>query len=212
MTGRSQGITMIAMGLYSIKPAFQKFLSPARKFLVRHHIGPTAINIAGLFASVAMALAVVFFEKSPDLLLVLPLGAFVRTACNALDGLVARELKVASSFGEVLNEFIDRINDTLIFGSLIFLPSVHVHIGVITLSFILLNSYLSILSKAAGGSRRYEGILGKADRMLWLGAAALLIWWTGTSEWWNHFLIFIAAGTFFTMGQRFIATQEELSR
>jgi phosphatidylglycerophosphate synthase len=134
-----------------------------------------------------------------------------RTACNALDGLVARRLGVASNFGEVLNELIDRFSDSTLFISIYFLDVTNNSLALFTLVVILLNSFLSILSKAAGGSRRYNGIVGKADRMIYMSIAALAVLITGRQQIWNYFLWFILVTTTITFLQRFIATRRELT-
>jgi len=104
--------------------------------------------------------------KNLLLLLYIPLIAFVRTALNALDGMVARSLKIKNQqWGEVLNEFCDRLSDVALFLGLTFASYTNHNLGFIVIILILLNSYLSILSKAAGGSRQYGGFMGKADRM-----------------------------------------------
>ena len=144
-------------------------------------------------------------------LLYIPFMSFARTACNALDGMVARELKVKNQeFGEVLNEFFDRISDAAIFFALAIASYTNIILGASVTIFILLNSYLSIVSKAAGGSRQYKGIMGKADRMIYLGFMAVIILITKDYSWANYTLYFIGAGTIITTIQRFIYTKREL--
>lgn len=200
------------MGIYSIKPKFQKKLRFLEDIFVNHNIGPTAINLLGLISSVVTAVAIYFSHDYAYLLLLVPFTTTFRTACNALDGLVSRRMGVASSFGEVLNEFIDRVSDTLIFGSVILLSATNDLLGVATLIVILWNSYLSILSKAAGGSRQYGGVMGKADRMIYISVAAVLVFATGKEEIWNYFLWFTIIGTAITLVQRFITTKNELKK
>jgi CDP-diacylglycerol--glycerol-3-phosphate 3-phosphatidyltransferase len=199
------------MGIYAIKPRFQQLLTPVKNALVRAKIHPTIINLAGLVLSLCAGVALYYSSEVPRLLLVVPIAGFVRTACNALDGLVSRELGVASGLGEVLNEFFDRISDSAFFLGLAFAPGINLRLGVITLTVILLNSYLSIVSKAAGGSRQYGGVMGKADRMIYIGSAAVLVLITGNTEIWQYFLWFVLVGTLVTMAQRFAAVKRELS-
>lgn len=201
---------MSVMGIYAIKPKFQKTLRPLENFLVNNKVHPTWVNIFGFgFAAIA-AVAVIGSQNNKWLLLLVPVAANARTACNALDGLVARRLGVADSFGEVLNEMIDRVNDTAIFVSLYYLDATNNNLALCTLIVILLNSFLSIVSKAAGGSRQYGGPVGKADRMIYLGVAAVLVLITGNGHIWNWFLGFILVGTLVTFVQRFTTTRSEL--
>lgn len=95
--------------------------------------------------------------------------------CNGLDGLVSRELGLASSVGEVYNELIDRVSDALIFLSVAYLPNTNNTLGFMTLLVILFSSYLGILSKSAGSERQYGGLTGKTDRIIYISIAGLSV-------------------------------------
>ena len=198
------------MGIYAIKPKFQSFLSPITNWLIKNKISPTTLNFFGLVLSILAGLCIYYSNLEPLFLLLIPLLVFIRTAVNALDGLVSRALGLASAFGEVLNEFLDRISDVFIFFSIALLEENLLVIGSVAVIVILLNSYLSIVSKAAGGKRQYGGIMGKADRMIYLGLFALVVFLTKNSELWKYFLWFILVGTVITLIQRFLTTKREL--
>lgn len=199
------------MGIYTIKPKFQKVLRPVEVALVRHKVHPTSINLFGLLCSLGAAVAIWQSPEYPWLLILVPILTTSRTACNALDGLVARGTGVADKFGEVLNEFIDRLSDSAIFlGLLLALPPENRLLATATLVSILLCSYLSILSKAAGGSRQYGGIMGKADRMIYISIAAIAVLIFDTQDIWIGFLWFTLFGTLITLTQRFVTTKQEL--
>jgi len=198
------------MGIYTIKPAFQKFLTPVKNLLVHYKVHPTTINVLGLICSIIMAFILLFHQSAPLTLLFVPVLAFVRTAFNALDGLVSRELHVASRFGEVLNEFIDRVSDALIFIFLGLSGPVSYVLASITTIVILLNSYLGIVSKAAGGSRQYGGLIGKADRMTYLSIASLLVLILKNEIVWNYLYLFLLIGTVISIMQRFKSIKKEL--
>ncbi|PIR87109.1 MAG: hypothetical protein COU11_02685 [Candidatus Harrisonbacteria bacterium CG10_big_fil_rev_8_21_14_0_10_49_15] len=198
------------MGIYSIKPKFQQLLSPVTSYLIRQRVHPTALNIAGLLFSLVTAACLYYSTQTPWLLVIVPIAVFIRTALNALDGQVSRSLGIASPFGEVLNEFLDRVSDAAIFFAIALLPTVDLILGSVTVIAILLNSYLSIASKAAGASRQYGGIMGKADRMIYLGLAALVVFVTSAGEFWNYFLWIILLGTLITLLTRFNKTKKEL--
>lgn len=199
------------MGIYSIKPKFQEMLKPFEKFLIKNKIHPTLINILALVLSIFGAFAFYYSDIFVRLLIYIPFMAFFRTALNALDGMVARRLKVKNqNFGEVLNEFMDRISDSLIFFGLALTSFTNLILGSTVIILILLNSYLSILSKAAGAKRQYGGIIGKADRMIYLGIMSVAILLTNDFKYGNYFLIFIGIGTLITMIQRFLQIKKEL--
>jgi CDP-diacylglycerol---glycerol-3-phosphate 3-phosphatidyltransferase len=200
------------MGIYAIKPKFQNALRPVAGLFIKIQIHPTYINLLGLMISLLMAFSLFMASTIPAAYWVLPVGAFLRTACNALDGMVARGLNVSSAVGEVYNEFMDRISDAAIF----FCVGLSHH-GEIALAFaatiaILINSYLGIIGKAAGGSRVYIGLIGKADRMILLGAMGIISFFTFSILYWNIFLIMILSGTCISMIQRLAAIKKELTK
>ena len=199
------------MGIYSIKPKFQKVLAPVKNLFIRFKVHPTTINILALIISIIGGILLYYSNRNVWFLILIPIIAFVRTALNALDGLVARKLKVKNQkFGEVLNEFIDRLSDVAIFIGLALTSYANFYLGSFAIIVILLNSYLSILSKAAGGARQYGGIMGKADRMFWLSVASILVLITGKFEIMNYLFVFLIVTTLITLIQRFKATKKEL--
>jgi CDP-diacylglycerol---glycerol-3-phosphate 3-phosphatidyltransferase len=200
------------MGIYAIKPAFQRTLKPLEQFLVRRKVHPTMINFAALVLSIAAGCALTYSGEYRWLLIGVPFIAFVRTAFNALDGMVARDLKVPNQgFGEVLNETFDRISDAAIFFGLALASYTNLTLGAIATIAILINNYLSIVSKAAGGSRQYGGVMGKADRMIVLGVGSVVILSTGYLRTGDIMLAIILIGTIITFGQRFLSVRRELT-
>jgi CDP-diacylglycerol---glycerol-3-phosphate 3-phosphatidyltransferase len=201
------------MKIYAIKSKFQKTLSPIKNLLVKFKIHPTYINFAALFVSILAGY--IFYKSSLNFLLLLwiPFLAFVRIALNALDGLVARELKVKNQqWGEVLNEFIDRLSDISFFLGIAFFGFTNALLVFITLITILLVSYLGILGKSAGGKRVYSGLMGKADRMFYLSVAAVLIVIFKNPIIINYLLLFILTLSIITIFQRIYTIKKELKK
>ena len=199
------------MRIYSIKPKFQKFLNPVKSIFVRLGVHPTTINILALLISLAGGLLIYYSSFNIWLLAYIPFIAFIRTALNALDGMVAREMKVGNQkFGEVLNEFIDRLSDTAFFLGIAFAAYVNASLAFGALVGVLLVSYIGIVGKAAGGSRQYVGLMGKADRMFWLSVACVAILIFGSLEIMNWFLWFVIVFSIITIFMRFFAIKKEL--
>ena len=198
------------MGIYAIKPKFQKALTPVANLFIKLRIHPTYINLLGLIISLVMAFSLLMATKIPAVYWILPAGAFLRTACNALDGIVARGLNVSSALGEVYNEFLDRVSDAAIFFCVGFSNHGEIALAFAATSCILINSYLGIIGKAAGGSRVYTGLIGKADRMILIGAMGIISFYRFEILYWNIFLIVILSGTCISMIQRLLAIKKEL--
>ena len=190
------------MGVYAIKPAFQRSLGGAEDWLVARRVHPDVLTLAALGLSAVGGALLYAAAWAPPLLLLVPLVAIGRTALNALDGLVARRTGLARPWGEVLNELCDRLADVALLGGLALAPTTDGRLGAAALVAVLLGSYLGVLSKAAGGPRQYGGVMGKADRMVYLALAAIIAGLAGQPQWLNAYLVVVLAGALATIAQR----------
>ena len=200
------------MGIYSFKPTFRKFLRPLKKLCIRLDLKPNHITAAGLLISLATGVVIYYSGQISVLLLLAPIGTILRLVLNALDGMVAEELKITSKFGEVLNEYFDRLSDIAIFVGLAFSKNVNNTLGLEAVVAVLLTSYIGIVGKAAGGRRQYGGFVGKADRMLYLGIMSIIVFIYKKPELWDYFLYFLITGSALTIVQRWKAITMELKK
>jgi CDP-diacylglycerol--glycerol-3-phosphate 3-phosphatidyltransferase len=197
-------------GIYQVKPAFQRSLRGIEDWLVERGVHPDLLTYAALVLSIGGGVALYLAPERPWLLLAVPAVAVVRTALNALDGLVAKRTGVARPWGEVLNEFCDRLADIALIGAVaLAAPSNHL-LGACVVVVMLLSSYLGILSKAAGGPRQYTGPMGKADRMILLAVFSVLGLFAPLDLVYNVLLIVILAGLVVTVVQRARLTFHDL--
>jgi CDP-diacylglycerol---glycerol-3-phosphate 3-phosphatidyltransferase len=197
-------------GIYQIKPAFQRSLGGTVEWLVARRVHPDWLTYLALVLSIGGGVCLFLAPDWPWLLVLIPLVAVIRTALNALDGLVAVRSGLARPWGEVLNEFCDRLADvSLLAGMALAGPAIHV-LGAATIVAMLLCSYLAILSKAAGGRRQYAGPMGKADRMALLAVMAPLGLIVPLDLVYNAFLGLVLVGLVVTIVQRGQATYDDL--
>lgn len=161
-------------GVYALKPWFVSRLRSCEDVLVAHGVSPDTITLAAVvvsaFAGTLIALGARFDQ--PLLWLgVLPLGV-IRLALNALDGSVARRIGRSSARGAALNELGDRGCDLALFVPLVAVaPAWVVFAGVAAFT---LTSTAGVMALAATGSRDTSGPMGKADRVVLLGLAAVV--------------------------------------
>ena len=161
------------MGIYTTKSRWQQALRPVVAFCVDKRIHPDVFIYAAL-ALAFVAGAAFFIAGSNHLWLCLvPPCVLLRLLLNLMDGQVARAMGLADAWGEVKNEFGDRIADMTIFLGLGFGGYADARLVTLTLALILMTSYLGILGKALGGPRIYGGIFGKGDRMISLALFTL---------------------------------------
>ena len=162
------------MGIYSVKPAFRRLLRPVVPRLVRAGISADALTWSGLVFSGMTGAALWLGRGGGAWLLAIPVGALLRTATNALDGLVAIEAGTARAFGEVFNEVADRAGDAVIFLPAMAVVGVPDPLVAATVAAVLITSFAGNAARGAGGERVYAGVMGKPDRMLLVGIAALV--------------------------------------
>jgi len=198
------------MGIYRIKPRFQRALRGIEVYLVRRRVHPDYVTFAALALSVFGGLCLLGTNVLGALGLLLIPVAIGRTALNALDGLVARGTGLARPFGEVLNEFCDRLADVSILTGVAFAHGSDARLGAVTIVVMLLSSYLGTAAKAAGGKRQYGGVMGKADRMIYLSVASLFAFLLPGLPIYLLYLAVVLAGLLYTIVQRMEATHADL--
>ena len=161
------------ISMYKIKPRFQQLLKPLLNVLYK--IGFTANGItwtAILFSAVIGSL--LWFFPNGHMLWIFPVALLLRMVLNALDGMMAKTYNMTSAAGEMLNELGDVISDAVMFFPLIKLTGVNLWCVLLFIFLATLNEFIGVLTKAATGTRRYDGPMGKSDRALVLGLTCLL--------------------------------------
>ena len=198
------------VGIYQIKPAFQRSLRGLEDWCVAHRVHPDALTYAALALSAVGGACLFLAPDRPVLLFAVPVIVIARTALNALDGLVATRTVLARPWGDVLNESCDRLADLALLGGVALAAGVHHLLGAVTIVAVLLSSYLGILSKAAGGRRQYGGPMGKADRMILLAITAPAGLLLPVPLLYNLLLAVVLVGVIVTLVLRAYATHHDL--
>jgi len=137
------------------------YFDPLVAIAIRCRITPNILTIAAFFASAVAG--ILFYYR-------LELWAIVAVALNAffdaMDGAVAREMKVQSKRGDFLDHAVDRYADIFIITGIFASGLVPWQIGVLALTGVLMASYLGTQAQAVGVGRYYGGLLGRADRLV----------------------------------------------
>ena len=190
------------MTLDQYRPHVKVFFDPLVAVAIRCRLTPNFFTIAALLASAAAG--VLFFFH---LLLWGVIAVALNALCDAMDGAVAREMKVQSKRGDFLDHAVDRYADIFIICGLFAGGMVPWQIGVFALTGVLMSSYLGTQAQAVGVGRYYGGILGRADRLVMImvvGIIDLLVpmtFWGLT--WIGWMLVLFGIFGHFTAFQRF---------
>jgi phosphatidylglycerophosphate synthase len=160
--------------IYDLKPRFQALLRPLIAKLAAWGCTANLVTFLALLLSLIIGGVTLLAQRNQLFLLVLPVWLFLRMALNAIDGMMARELNMKSTFGAVLNEAGDVISDMALY-----LPLAFVHPAsrwpVVAFTFgAILTEFCGVLTQTLGTIRHYEGPMGKSDRAFFIGALALI--------------------------------------
>jgi len=199
------------MTLYDIKPAFQQLLRPACSRLAQAGVTANQVTIAAMLLSIVSGIALVVLHESRWILLLVPVVLIVRMALNAIDGMLAREHRMQSALGGLLNELGDVISDIALyvpFGLIAGVSSVAVNVAV---ALAVLSEMTGVVAVQIGASRRYDGPMGKSDRAFAFGLLATVLGFgLEAGGWTDACLVIIATLTAVTVVNRARAALAEL--
>lgn len=161
--------------VYDLKPAFQRLLRPLVAALARAGVTANQVTVAAALLSAAAGAAVLVWPAAAWPLLLYPAVLLVRMGLNAVDGMLAREHGQKSRLGALLNELGDVAADAALYLPLAVVapaPAAWVVAAVVVAA---LTEMAGVCAIQVGATRRYDGPMGKSDRAVAFGAAALLL-------------------------------------
>lgn len=161
--------------IYDLKPAFQGLLRPIVGRLARSGVSANQVTAAAMALSLGTGAVIALQPDQAAWLLLLPVVLFLRMALNAIDGMLAREHDQKTRLGAVLNELGDVVSDAALYLPLALVPGFSPALVVIVVLLATVSEMTGVLIQALGGSRRYDGPLGKSDRAFLFGAVGLIL-------------------------------------
>ena len=182
------------MTIYDLKPKFQALLRPIVTTFHAKGITPNQVTWSALILSIITGVLVAATKGATWTLLLVPFVMFIRMALNAIDGILAKEHNMTSDAGAMLNELGDVISDAALYLPLAFIAGLSPVLVVLFVVIGLLTEVAGILGAVIGGTRRYDGPMGKSDRAFVVGLLALLIGLGLTPGWWADGLLLLSIG------------------
>ncbi len=150
-------------------------LRPTCRALAGAGITANQVTVAALVLSLAAGAAIAVWNHESWPLLAVPVVLFVRMALNAIDGMLAREHDMQSALGGFLNELSDVVADAALYLPLALVAGVNgIYVVLVTL-LATISELAGVVSVQVGGSRRYDGPMGKSDRAFVFGVICLLL-------------------------------------
>ena len=163
------------MTIYDLKPKFQAFLRPTVKLLAKKGITPNQVTMFAMLLSIIVGILIALTGGAKWILLFLPLFMFLRMALNAIDGLLAKEHDMKTKRGAMFNEMSDVIADVALFLPFTLIVGINPIYVVLFTVVGVFNEMAGVLAQTLNGERRYDGPMGKSDRVFVVGFIALLL-------------------------------------
>ncbi len=161
--------------LYQLKPSFQNQLRPLVNRLANSGVTANQVTIFATILSIFVGIAITVWNEYRWLLLIIPPLMLIRMALNAIDGMLAREHGMKSIFGGILNELTDVISDAVLYLPFAIIYGISSYLVVIIVILSIISEMAGVLGVVAGGSRRYDGPMGKSDRAFIFALISLLL-------------------------------------
>lgn len=176
--------------VYQLKSRFQALLRPLTRALAQRGVTANAVTIFAVLFS-ALVGSVCWLITDPRILVLLPIGLFIRMALNAIDGMLAREHGQKSALGGFLNELGDVLSDVFLYLPLAFRPEFALYPTLLICFFGVLTEFTGVVAASQGASRRYDGPMGKSDRAFLFGVIGLVLSYGVTPVLWVSAVLWI---------------------
>lgn len=163
------------VSIYDLKTNCQAILRPLTNWLARRGVTANQVTLAAALLSLATGACIVRWPNESWPLLLVPAVLFFRMALNAVDGMLAREHDMKSNLGAVLNELGDVISDAALYLPLALVPGFNPILVVPAVLLAVISEMTGAVAIQIGGSRRYEGPMGKSDRAFAFGLLCFLV-------------------------------------
>lgn len=166
-----------------IKTRDRNWAKNIAKFLSDLNISPNTISIWSVIFALMSGIMFAFVGTDylpQKLFFIAPLSAVIfmqlRLLCNLFDGMVAVECNKHSVYGDIFNEFPDRLSDSFIFigvgigGH----SELSIILGLLLALFAMFTAYTRVLGGAIGTKQYFLGPMAKQHRMALLTFATLI--------------------------------------
>ncbi len=160
------------MVLNKYRPQADKILVPLSKPFMRFH--PDTLTWVAFISSMVAGFSFFMASINYNYLLLAFLFILLNAFFDAMDGKIAKLKGIASARGDFLDHVLDRYADMFMLGGIAFSTYCNLGIGVIAMLGVIFASYMGTQAHAVGAGRDYGGILGRADRLVYLMVFALI--------------------------------------
>ena len=140
------------------------FLAPVAKRFI--NVNPNTVSWLGLIMAAVSGVLLYLSWDYHILLLFASIAVIVSGYFDALDGKIAKLANKCSVKGDFLDHVFDRYADMFMIAAIALSGWCNSTVGLLAVIGVLLTSYLGTQAQAVGAKRLYDGLLGRADRVV----------------------------------------------
>lgn len=144
----------------------EPYLTPIAKYMIK--ADPSTLSVLAFIFAIFAGISFICCWIANEFLILASVLVFLNGLFDALDGKVARLSRKASLRGDFLDHVLDRYADVFIIGGIMLSPYSTAVVGLLAIVGIIFASYMGTQAQAVGLSRKYTGMLGRADRLVLL--------------------------------------------
>lgn len=149
-------------------------LTPVARRLI--NVNPNYISWLGLIMAAVSGVLLYFSWDHHWLLPVSAIAVIVSGYFDALDGKIAKLASKCTVKGDYLDHVFDRYADMFMIAAIALSGWCETWIGLLAVMGVLLTSYMGTQAQAIGAKRLYDGLLGRADRVVLCFLFPLIQW------------------------------------
>ena len=138
------------------------------------NVNPNAISWLGLIVALISGIVLYMSWERHWMLILGAVLVLVSGYFDALDGKIAKLSGKASEKGDFLDHVFDRYADMFMIAAIALSGWCDSVIGLMAVMGVLLTSYMGTQAQAVGAKRLYDGLLGRADRVVFCFIVPLL--------------------------------------
>lgn len=139
-------------------------LAPVAKRMM--NVNPNTVSWLGLITAAASGVALYFSWNYQWILLLAAFLVLLSGYFDALDGKIAKLAGKCTVKGDYLDHVFDRYADMFMIAAIAISGWCNTYVGLFAVMGVLLTSYMGTQAQAIGAKRLYDGLLGRADRVV----------------------------------------------
>ncbi len=132
------------------------------------NVNPDTLTWIAFISAILAGISFFLSSESSIFLLIAFVFVLSNAFFDAMDGRIAKLRGIASERGDFLDHVLDRYADAFMLGGITFSAYCRDWIGILAMLGVIFASYMGTQAHAVGAGRDYGGILGRADRLVFL--------------------------------------------